>query len=175
MATEWRIVDGQRIRVVEEDVLLGWWRDRMDASPAHQYRLRKRVLEAGGVYTAPPRPAKPAPAPAPDDDAAPEAEQPRPYEPLDHMKPMTGRAEYSTLAKALRRTPTPCRDVAAFTADPTPANQLSTMAGLCETCPLARLCAAYAAAGQPTVGFWAGKAMGRVSGGPATVALPVGA
>lgn len=27
-------------RVVEEDVLLAWWRARLDAWPTHQYRLR---------------------------------------------------------------------------------------------------------------------------------------
>jgi phage terminase Nu1 subunit (DNA packaging protein) len=26
---------------VREDILLAWWRDRLDADPAHQYRLRK--------------------------------------------------------------------------------------------------------------------------------------
>lgn len=28
-------------RVVDEATLLAWWRDRMDAWPPHQYRLRK--------------------------------------------------------------------------------------------------------------------------------------
>lgn len=35
----WR--DGER--VVDEEVLLAWWRDRLDAWPAHQYRLRRIV------------------------------------------------------------------------------------------------------------------------------------
>lgn len=33
-------------RVVEEDVLLAWWRDRMAAWPPHQYRLRKAAQQA---------------------------------------------------------------------------------------------------------------------------------
>jgi hypothetical protein len=171
LATEWRDLDGQRVRVVEEDTLLAYWRERMDASPVHQARIRARMTELGLAYTPPPRPPRPAkskPATVATvdelvDDAAAEAEQPRPYEPLDHMKPMAGRAEYSRLAKALRRTPTPCKDVDAFTADPTPAEQLDTLAAMCAACPLTRLCAAYAAAGRPAVGFWAGVAVGRVS------------
>lgn len=181
MPTQWRTVDGQRIRVVDEDVLLGWWRDRMDSSPAHQYRMRRKFAEAGRVYTPPPKPPRPIKA-VPvatvdelEDDVAAAAEQPRPYEPLDNMRPMAGRTEYTALAKALRRTPTPCRDVAAFTADPTPAEHLDELAALCAACPLARLCAAYAAAGRPTVGVWAGEARGRVSSGTATSSLAIGA
>lgn len=32
-------------RVVEEEVLLTWWRARLEAWPPHQYRLRKAALE----------------------------------------------------------------------------------------------------------------------------------
>ncbi|MFM2719086.1 hypothetical protein [Microbacterium mcarthurae (nom. nud.)] len=39
MPMRWR--DGER--VVDEEVLLAWWRDRLDAWPAHQYRLRRIV------------------------------------------------------------------------------------------------------------------------------------
>lgn len=169
MVTEWRMVEGQRARFVDEDVLLAWWRDRMDASPTHQYRLRRRAAEAGRTYTPPPRPMKPAQKVMPvatreelaDDQD--EAERPRSYEPLDHMKPMSGHAEYSRLMKALRRTPTPCRDIDDFTNDPIPADRVETLALTCAVCPLIALCAAYEAAARPQVGFWAGKAVGRVS------------
>lgn len=33
--------DARGRRVVREDVLLAWWRDRLAADPAHQYRMRK--------------------------------------------------------------------------------------------------------------------------------------
>lgn len=33
------------MRVVEERILLRWWRDRMKAWPPHQYRLRRARLE----------------------------------------------------------------------------------------------------------------------------------
>lgn len=34
--------DSEGRRVVELRTLLAWWRDRMTADPAHQYRLRKQ-------------------------------------------------------------------------------------------------------------------------------------
>lgn len=34
-----RLRDGER--VVDEEVLLAWWRDRLDNWPAHQYRMRR--------------------------------------------------------------------------------------------------------------------------------------
>lgn len=48
MVMGWEVIDGQRTRVVREDVLLAWWRDTMDSNPVHQLRLRKR-LEAAGI------------------------------------------------------------------------------------------------------------------------------
>lgn len=42
MPMGWAIRDGQRVRVVDEEVLLAWWRQRMLADPAHQYRMRKQ-------------------------------------------------------------------------------------------------------------------------------------
>lgn len=41
MPMSWGMRDGQRVRVVREEVLLAWWRDRMNADPVHQQRLRK--------------------------------------------------------------------------------------------------------------------------------------
>lgn len=37
----WGIRDGQRVRLVTETVLLKCWRERMEADPIHQARLRK--------------------------------------------------------------------------------------------------------------------------------------
>lgn len=41
MPMTWEVRDGQRVRVVEEEVLLAWWRERLTNWPAHQYRMRK--------------------------------------------------------------------------------------------------------------------------------------
>ena len=40
MVMGWEIRNGQKVRVVEETVLLAWWRQRLQNWPAHQYRLR---------------------------------------------------------------------------------------------------------------------------------------
>lgn len=47
MRMGWAIRDGQRVRVVREDVLLAFWRARMQSWPVHQYRI-KRQREASG-------------------------------------------------------------------------------------------------------------------------------
>lgn len=41
MPMEWQKRNGQRFRVVRLDILLAWWRERLNSDPAHQYRLRK--------------------------------------------------------------------------------------------------------------------------------------
>ena len=35
----WEVRDGQRVRVVREDILLACWRERMKSDPVHQKRL----------------------------------------------------------------------------------------------------------------------------------------
>jgi transposase len=45
MPMGWEIQHGQQVRVVDEEVLLAWWRERLELNPAHQYRLR-RILAA---------------------------------------------------------------------------------------------------------------------------------
>lgn len=47
MPMSWDVRDGQRVRVVEVDVLLAWWRQRLKNDPVHQQRVRaKRAAEA---------------------------------------------------------------------------------------------------------------------------------
>lgn len=45
MPMSWEIRDGQRCRVVDEDTLLAWRRDRLKNDPVHQQRLRKQLAE----------------------------------------------------------------------------------------------------------------------------------
>lgn len=40
MPMGWATLQGQRVRVVDEEVLLGWFRGRLAADPVHQARLR---------------------------------------------------------------------------------------------------------------------------------------
>ncbi|MBT2475876.1 hypothetical protein J7E68_15160 [Microbacterium sp. ISL-103] len=37
----WGIRDGQRVRLVDDDVLRSWWRERMKQDPVWQNRLRR--------------------------------------------------------------------------------------------------------------------------------------
>lgn len=45
MRMEWDRRDGQLVRVVNEHVLLAWWRDRMDNDPVWQNRLRAKIRD----------------------------------------------------------------------------------------------------------------------------------
>ena len=45
MPMSWEVREGQRVRVVDEETLLKWWRDRLTAWPVHQQRLRKMRAE----------------------------------------------------------------------------------------------------------------------------------
>lgn len=49
MPMGWRLKDGQMVRVVREDVLMEWMRDRLRNNPAHQYRMRKLFAQDADV------------------------------------------------------------------------------------------------------------------------------
>ncbi len=53
MTMTWEQRDGQRVRVVDEDLLFATLRDRLDAWPSHQYRLRR--LHAAAALDPPSR------------------------------------------------------------------------------------------------------------------------
>lgn len=61
MPMGWDIRNGQRVRVVDEQVLLKHWRQRLKNWPPHQYRLRRaRQQEAAQAeQEAPPTPNHP--------------------------------------------------------------------------------------------------------------------
>ncbi|WP_136055996.1 hypothetical protein [Microbacterium sp. K24] len=37
--------DGQMVRVVDKDIFLPWWRDRMDNDPVWQNRIRAKIRD----------------------------------------------------------------------------------------------------------------------------------
>lgn len=45
MPMSWQIIDGQRTRVVRQDVLQEHFRKHLAASPVHQYRMRRYLTE----------------------------------------------------------------------------------------------------------------------------------
>ena len=44
MLMTWEMRDGQRMRVVEEETLLKWHRERLMAWPTHRWRMRARGI-----------------------------------------------------------------------------------------------------------------------------------
>lgn len=46
MPMTWEIRDGQRVRVVEEAILLKWFRERLESWPAHQWKMRTLRMQA---------------------------------------------------------------------------------------------------------------------------------
>jgi hypothetical protein len=165
MVMSWRVgTDGHRERVVREDVLLAWWRDRMIASPVHYYR-RRAAARADGR----PDPERPPstyrqnlPVAAPPDEPEAGVDLFTPAvttaELLETLQLKRGADEYDALTAALKTTETPCAYDERFTADwlsdfP---SELDAMAAMCAECPLASLCDAFARAADPA-GFWAGQ------------------
>ncbi|MFI8633541.1 hypothetical protein ACIGEP_13180 [Microbacterium sp. NPDC077663] len=53
----WEVRQGQRVRVVDQVVLLAWRRERMHNWPPHQYRIRLQLAElaANHVQIEPPQ------------------------------------------------------------------------------------------------------------------------
>lgn len=45
MPMGWDTRDGQQVRVVDEEVLLEWFRARLQAWPTHRWRMRKKLAE----------------------------------------------------------------------------------------------------------------------------------
>lgn len=50
MSMGWDNRQGQRVRVVDEDTLLDWWRSRLNADPVHQARLRAQALQRAEAH-----------------------------------------------------------------------------------------------------------------------------
>ncbi|QRY42077.1 WhiB family transcriptional regulator [Microbacterium hominis] len=149
MPMSWRVgTDNQRERVVDEEVLLKWFREKLNSSPVHQYRMRAIAREHG--------------LPEPVLKAFPKKSPPKPPALLSEArnaedeKPMKGGPEYRELQRALRETPAPCRDVDEFTAERIDPDTAAKLAGICAGCPVIDLCRAYAERAHPK-GYWAGQ------------------
>jgi len=65
-------------------------------------------------------------------------------------------AAWDALNAALQNYVPPCTGRALFTADHRTAEQQAACEVICGTCPIAELCAAYAAAAKADFGYWAG-------------------
>ncbi len=149
------MVDGRR--VVREDVLLAWWRERMKANPVHQVRIAQdRLQDASGAVVAsvPPRATKRAQAGAPRRPAAPRPQPSLDGDPLANVAPMRGAREFAALQDALHDVTPSCDGVDAYTDDHPSEDDVATMTRICASCPVGALCAAYASTATPAAGFW---------------------
>lgn len=170
MPMQWRMIEGQRTRVVEVEVLLKFWRERMAASPVHFYRMRKRIAEDGIVLETPEHvkamrrkaaqtlrgtrvpeaPERPG-----DESTEPETAAPEPkVDPLADMPRLKGSAEYRVLTDRLRTTVPHCAGMPEYTADGISTEDRERLAGICAGCPLLEQCRAFAIVSRPAGGFW---------------------
>lgn len=179
MPMQWRTdSDGQRVRVVDEQVLLKWWRRMMQSNVIHQSNLRRIAREDGlpvpawhaSLSRSKPR-VRPNPfegleipgerltqSPAIDPaDVDLYARQDMLREVVADLTLKAGGPEYYALQEALKTEPSACDGITAFT-DTTSgdAEHAEFMESICLRCPVLELCRAFADAARPP-GFWAGQ------------------
>lgn len=170
MPMSWRVDEtGQRYRVVELQVLLAWWREKMQASPVHFYKMRAKAIERGEEPPEVPERFRysrnrdsllknsentgtPLDVEGVQSPHTPE----RNIDPLADMPTLRGGAEYYTLTERLKDATPSCAGITEFTADKVDDETAAMMAGICAHCPLLARCEAFAEASKPTAGFWAG-------------------
>lgn len=180
MPMGWRVgEDDQRERVVDEDVLLQWFREKMQNDPVHQAKMRRVAIENGLPVPAPIR-RKPAPrttgldltsaGPSAAVSTPPDApvlsdqetdsgsEQRRVFvEPVIELPPVMAREEYADLIEAMKETQAACDGLEVFTQDHNDPELLQMMAGVCGGCELLLRCRKFANKERPASGFWAGR------------------
>lgn len=67
-----------------------------------------------------------------------------------------GQAEHAALTRAMEDDPPACDGLEVFTGTFYDPEQTEMMRGICRSCPLNDLCHAFAIAGKPAAGMWAG-------------------
>lgn len=170
MPMQWRTdPDGQRFRIVDESVLLAWWRERMKSNVVHQGRMRREARELGlpvpewpralrhktePVHT-PASPTQPEDTDPADVDLAERRDMLR--EVVADLQLKTGGPEFYALQEALKAEPSACDGITAFT-DTTSGDgeHAEMMASICWRCPVLEQCRAFAEVARPE-GFWAGQ------------------
>lgn len=170
MVMRWTIREGQKVRVVELEVLLAFWRVKMANNLPHQYRLRRKRIERGETpapITRPQRrsvtPQRSTPTESAGDavvhtESPSEASQAALQDVFAELPPLKGADEYAQLQKALSNTTPACDGLDEFTADRfDDPSQVQLMRDVCASCDVLEQCRAFAARSKPTGGFWAGQ------------------
>lgn len=162
MPLAWKTIDGQRTRVVREDVLMATFREKLKNNPSHQAKMRRIRRESGLPETVATRtvarglPRQPqlilTGRPSLDADL----DAPR-VDPLADMAPMRAGAEWRDVGEAMKRDDPACWGIDAFTADTVDDEEQLIMAGICAGCPMIDLCRTFAVREKPAAGFWAGE------------------
>ncbi len=165
-----QMVEGQRMRVVDEDVLLAFWRDRMQTTAWHFYRVRKRLADAGVALETPEVvkakrvrasevrqgvqvPGRPDS--AGDGRTEPETPISEPkVDPLAEMPRLKGSDEFFVLRERLRETVPACAGMPEYTADHLSPDDRERLTGICAGCTLLEQCRTFALASNPAGGFW---------------------
>lgn len=176
MPMEWAVDDaGGRYRVVELSVLLAWWRQTMQNSPVHFYRMRSTLAAAGEPVPPVPERFKRAKRSAtvrggsqivsqspeqsePQEDAESRSESSTTWESvLSELPTFRGQAEHAALIAAMAHETPACDGIDAFTRDTfTDPDETELLRNICRSCPLLTLCETFARAGRPSGGMWAG-------------------
>ncbi|WP_314455801.1 hypothetical protein [uncultured Microbacterium sp.] len=155
MGLSFAMVDGRRM--IREDALLAFWRERMKADPVHQARIaRDRLRDASGAVVASvlPRATKRRQAGAPRHTAAPRPRRAPDGDPLGNVAPMRGAREFAALQDALRNITPSCDGMDTYTADRPSEDDVAAMMKICASRPVLELCQAYAVVGRPSAGHW---------------------
>ncbi|WP_127818247.1 WhiB family transcriptional regulator [Microbacterium sp. CPCC 204701] len=165
MPMVWGERNGQRARLVDEQVLLTWWREKLKTAPVAYYRRRRRAREQGLPDPEPPATlTRPRPAPVPDassadaEDVTAQSERSVDWDSIAMLR--RGADEYAVLSAALEKVRPACDGHPGFIADRITPDEARTLAKVCSACPVRELCAAFAEASRPTAGFWAGRVRG---------------
>ena len=159
----WGERSGQRARLVDEEVLLAWWRQKLTTAPVEYYRRRRRFREQGLTDPEPPASlTKPRRAPAArrrptedGDDVAAHSEQAVDWDALGALR--NGVDEWATFVRALESVRPACAGDPRFIADRIRPEEAHALAQKCSACPVLALCNAFAEAALPASGFWAGR------------------
>lgn len=162
MPLAWKTIDGQRTRVVQERVLLEWFRAKLKGHPANRARMNRERRASGLPEIVVPVPVGYRHPEEPGSGSmrrtAPETDLDAPkVDPLADMTPMRAGDEWGVVTEAMKTDNPACWGIDAFTADHVDDEERAIMAGICDGCPMVELSRAFAVREKPAAGFWAGK------------------
>lgn len=188
MPMRWRNTPDGPERIVDESVLLAWFREKLQADPVHQARMRKHAREAGLPVPEVPKVRRHQEDPSRRSESQSTLEDETPIDVLAHQRAEAfrevlnatalteGGPEFYALQLALKTETPACDGITAFTdtSGTMEQDQREIMEAICWHCPVLEKCRAFAEVAKPE-GFWAGRRWARGSYRPSTEAGPAAA